>query len=107
MERHNLRYRTMLSNGDSTAFTAVRRAQPNGPIRLTSKLERVNYYHERMGTALRKKAKEGRLGGKGAGKLTNDKCTRLQNYYRGALLNNLGNQEAMNHAILASLFHCC
>ena len=43
-------------------------------------------------------------GGRGAGKVTNDKCTHLQNYYRGAILNNFGNQEAMNHA---SLFHCC
>ena len=60
-----------------------------------------------MGTALRNKAKEDRLGGRGVGKLTNDKCTHLQNYYRDAILNNLGNQEAMNHAIWASLFHCC
>ena len=59
-----------------------------------------------MGTALGKKAKEGRLGGRGAGKMTHDKCTRLQNYHRGAILNNLGNQEAMNYAIWASLFHC-
>ena len=107
VERHNLRYRTMLSDGDSSAFTAVRREQPYGPTRLITKLECINHCHKRMGTALRKKAKESRLGGRGTGKLTNDKCTRLQNYYRGAILNNLGNQEAMNHAIWASLFHCC
>ena len=75
VERHNLHYRTMLSDGDSSAFTAVRREQPYGPTPLITKLECINHCHKRMGTALRKKAKESRLGGRGTGKLTNDKCT--------------------------------
>ncbi|KAL8589050.1 hypothetical protein ACOMHN_055063 [Nucella lapillus] len=109
VQRHGLRYRTMLSDGDSTAFTAVRESQPYGPQRLVTKLECVNHCHKRMGTALRKAATEGRLGGRGVGRLTKDKCSRLQNYYRGAILNNLGpgNQNAMRSSIWASLYHCC
>ncbi|KAL8578095.1 hypothetical protein ACOMHN_055415 [Nucella lapillus] len=109
VQRHGLRYRTMLSDGDSTAFTAVRESQPYGPQRLVTKLECVNHCHKRMGTALRKAQTEGRLGGRGVGRLTKDKCSCLQNYYRGAILNNLGpgNQNAMCSSIWASLYHCC
>lgn len=35
-----------------------------------------------MGTALRKLSAQGKLGGRGAGKLTAAKCKSLQNYYR-------------------------
>lgn len=103
---NNLRYRTMLGDGDSTAFAAVRDDQPYGPARPISKLECVNHLHKRMGTALRKRAKEAGLGGRGEGRLTQEKCTRLQHYFRGAVLNNLADQQAMKNAIWASLFHC-
>ncbi|KAK7096021.1 hypothetical protein V1264_005368 [Littorina saxatilis] len=105
VERHNLRYRTMLSDGDSTAFNAVAAAQPYGPTRPITKLECTNHLPKRMGTALRKAAKDERLGGRGEGRLTKEKCQRLQNYFRSAILNNLEDQRAMEQAIWATFFH--
>lgn len=96
----------MLSDGDSVAFNAVAELSPYGPDRPVQKKECVNHVHKRMGTALRKASKDGGLGGRGAGKLTADKCTRLQNYYRGAVLNNLDSEERMREAIWATFFHC-
>ena len=63
-----------------------------------TKLECVNHCHKLTGTALRKKVKDKRLGGSWYW-LTQDKCTRLQNYYRGTILNNLNDQDAMHDAI--------
>lgn len=72
----------MLSDGDSSAFAAVQKATPYGPQRPIIKLECINHVQKRMGTALRKKAKEAKLGGRGQGKLTQGKCQKLQDYYR-------------------------
>lgn len=94
------------SDGDSVAYTAVVDAQPYGPTRIPSKIECVNHVHKRFGTALRKASKESRLGGRGRGRLTADKCTRLQNYFRGAVLNYLDSEDDMRTAIWATLFHC-
>ncbi|XP_070209801.1 coiled-coil domain-containing protein 177-like [Littorina saxatilis] len=105
VERHNLRYRTMLSDGDSTAFNALAAAQPHGPTRPITKLECTNHLPKRMGTALRKASKDGRFDGRGEGRLTKEKCQRLQNYFRSAILNNLEDQRAMEQAIWATFFH--
>ena len=96
----------MLSDGDSVAFSAVVDAQPYGPNRTVDKLECTNHVHKRFGTALRKASKEGRLGGRGQGRLTNDKCTRLQNYFCVAVKNNLHSETDMRAAIWATLLHC-
>ncbi len=104
LKRHNIRYTQMLSDGDSTAFKAVVEAKPYGEVSV-EKLECINHAHKRMGTALRKLTKEKRLGGRGKGRLTAAKCNNLQNYYRGAILDNLGNLESMRAAIWAGLFH--
>lgn len=97
-----LRYKKMLSDGDSNAFRAV----SNLNLYPVEKLECVNHAHKRMGTALRKLAKQERLGGNGYGRLTIAKCNNLQNYYRGAILDNLENVEKMKVAIWATFFHC-
>ncbi len=102
--RHHLRYTQMLSDGDSTAFREVVALNPYPGPEIT-KLECINHAHKRMGTALRKLSAQGKLGGKGAGKLTAAKCKSLLNYYRGAILNNQGNVEQMRTAIWASLLH--
>ena len=62
VEKYNLRYPEMLSDGDSTACKALQDLQPYGDIVL-SKLECVNHAHKRMGTALRKLTKQEKLGG--------------------------------------------
>ena len=103
VEKYNLRYTEMLSDGDSTAFKALHNPQPYGDI-VFSKLECVNHAHKRMGTALSKLTKQ-KLGGQGEGRLIGDKCNILQSYYRTAIQNNLGNLDDMKNAVLATLHH--
>lgn len=69
------------------------------------KSECINHAHKRMGTALRKLSSQGKVGGKGVGKLTAKKCKTLQNYYRGAILNNQGSIDQMKVEIWAGLLH--
>ena len=73
------------------------------PVR---KLECVNHCDKRIGTGLRKKAKEERLGGRRCGALTANACNILQSYYRNAVMKNLGKSDSMREAIMASFFHC-
>lgn len=82
LRKYNFRYTEMLSDGDSAAYATVRDEKPYGDT-VVDKLECLNHAHKRMGTALRKLAKEERLGGKGVGRLTEKKCDDLQNYYWG------------------------
>ena len=104
VEKFSFRYVEMLSDGDSAAYKAVCDIAPYGE-KVINKLECVNHAHKRMGTALRKLAKEERLGRRGVGRLTENKCDSLQNFYRGAILNNIPNIDKMRSAVWASLFH--
>jgi hypothetical protein len=102
VEKNNLQYTQMLSDGDSSAYKAV--VDVAGyPV---TKLECVNHVDKRMGTALRKKAKENKLGGRKYGALTVNACAVLQSYYRNAIMKNLGNSESMKRAIWATFHHC-
>ncbi|KAK7098137.1 hypothetical protein V1264_002497 [Littorina saxatilis] len=92
----------MLSDGDSVAFKAVVDAN----LYPVEKLECVNHCDKRMGTALRKKAKEEKLGGRHRGALTANACTILQSYYRNTIMKNLGKPDKMKEAIWASFLHC-
>lgn len=69
-------YVEMLSDGDSAAYKAVCSLDPYHPQKI-DKLEYINHAHKCMGTALRKLAKEQRLGGCGVGRLTENKCDSL------------------------------
>ena len=64
---------------------------------LIVKEECVNHVHKRMGTALRHLSKSKKLGGKGQSRVE---------YYRFAVMNNIGDSETMRNAIWATLFHC-
>lgn len=101
---HNFRYTEMLSDGDSTAYNVVVGLDPYPGVEIT-KLECINHAHKRMGTALRKLSAEKHLGGRGVGKLTEQKCKSLQNYYRGAIVKNLSDIDSMKNAIWAGLLH--
>ena len=103
-DQHDLRYTGFLSDGDSKAHKAVCDLDiyPE-PI---LKEECINHVHKRMGTALINLGKQKKLGGKGFGRLTKEKAIKFQHYYRWAIVNNIGNQDAMRDAIWASLFHC-
>ena len=97
-----MRYTGMLSDGDSMAYKAMCDAN----FYPVEKLECVNHCDKRMGTALRKKAKEERLGGHRYGALTANACNILQSCYRNAIMKNLGKRDSMREAIMASFFHC-
>ena len=88
---------------DFAAYKAVCDIAPCGE-KVINKLQCVNHAHKRMGIALRKLAKEERLERRGVGRLTENKCNSLQNFYRGAILN-IPNIDKMRSAVWASLFH--
>lgn len=91
---------------DSSAYKSVCDSKPYGGDVLIEKLECVNHCHKKMGSALRELSKESKLGGNGHGRLTKAKCEALQNFYRGAIINNLDNAEVTRQRIWATLFHC-
>ncbi|CAN8008310.1 unnamed protein product, partial [Ixodes pacificus] len=107
-QRHNLRYTTVLSDGDSRTFLALQEAQVYGYIAV-NKEDCVNHVQKRMGTALRtlitkqKKSSSENLGGKG--RLTADLITKLSAYYGWALKSHKGDVEAMQKAVMATYHH--
>ena len=103
VEKFSFRYVEMLSDGDSVAYKAVCDIAPYVE-KVINKLQCVNHAHKRMGIALRKLAKEERLGRRGVGRLTENKCNSLQIFYRGAIVN-IPNIDKMRSAAWASLFH--
>ncbi|GFU93929.1 uncharacterized protein TNCV_2453001 [Trichonephila clavipes] len=71
----------------------------------------VNHVAKRLGTALRNKVKEWRskgvtLGGRKQGSLTDATITKLHNFYRKAIVDNVPEVEKMKASIFATLFHC-
>ncbi|GFU02192.1 uncharacterized protein TNCV_1547681 [Trichonephila clavipes] len=73
--------------------------------------ECVNHVAKRLGTALRNKVKEWRskgvtLGGRKQGSLTDATITKLQNFHRKAIVDNVPEVEKMKASIFATLFHC-
>lgn len=106
LEKHNLRYVCILSDGDAKTHQAINKLAPYGQDVEIKKEDCINHAHKRMGTALLKLTKDLKLGGKGSGRLTHSKALHLQLYYRFAILNNVGDTDAMRSAIWATLFHC-
>lgn len=105
VEKYGLRYMGMLSDGDSTAYKLVVELNPYPKDGVVKKLDCLNHAHKRIGTALRKQAKEGKLGGAGVGRLTAKKCDSLQNLFRGAIMSTLPDLDTMYKAIWATLWH--
>ena len=109
IERHNLRYTRMVSDGDSKSFTEVSAAKPYGDEFPVEKEECIGHVQKRMGTALRKfrttfKLKDGSpVGGRGG--LTIKLCDKLQNLYGRALRENLPVVDKMKTAVMAILHH--
>ena len=105
-EDKGLRYTGFLSDGDSKAYSAVKELNLYPPGHDIAKEECVNHVHKRMGKALLNLSKKLHLGGAGHGRLTQAKAIQFQNYYRGAVMDNIGDSKAMRKAIWATLFHC-
>ncbi|KAG0411149.1 hypothetical protein HPB47_011715 [Ixodes persulcatus] len=96
-QRHNLRYTTVLSDGDNHTFLALQEAQVYGYIAV-NKEDCANHVQKRMGTALRtlitkQKSSSENLGGKG--RLTADLITKLSAYCGWALKSHKGDVEAI------------
>ncbi|XP_077513403.1 uncharacterized protein LOC144124534 [Amblyomma americanum] len=102
LERHGLRYTTMLYDGDSKHFSAVEEAKVYCIIPVEKK-DCTNHVQKRVGSALRNllqkhKAEDcERLSGKG--QLTSHLITKLSNYYGLALKSNAGDVEQMHRAV--------
>lgn len=102
VNNRGLEYTEFYGDGDSKAYKTVVDADPyNGkPIH---KKECIGHYQKRLGTALRKAAKDHKLGGKN--KLTAAKIDKMQNYFGIALREDTASIEIMQKGIWASLFH--
>ncbi|GFY25330.1 uncharacterized protein TNCV_2484501 [Trichonephila clavipes] len=92
---------------------ALRIASGTEPTLIPSAKGRVPelYCKEARHTSLRNKVKEWKvkkvtLGGRKQGSLTDKNITKLQNYYRKAIKDNVPDTDKMKTAIYASLMHC-
>ena len=108
VEKHNVRYRTMLSDGDSKAFDALAALNLYGDEKPIEKEDCINHVSKRMGTALRNmvavsKAQKNSISGKG--KLTQAKIKRIQNYYGKAIKDHSHDVKICRKRIKAILFH--
>ena len=112
---YNIRYKYMVSDGDSKTFSLLTRESVYGtdPENQVEKLDCVGHVQKRLGTALRnlkskyrgQKLSDGKTIG-GAGRLTDSLINYLQNYYGSAIRSNKGNLELMVKAVQATLLHC-
>ena len=109
---HGLRYKWLISDGDSKTYSLLLRKQPYGKDQLIEKMDCVGHVQKRMGTALRnlkmqykgqKLADRKTIGG--AGRLTDKVINSLQNYYGDAIRRNRGDLQAMMKAVQATLLH--
>ncbi|KAH7963500.1 hypothetical protein HPB52_021267 [Rhipicephalus sanguineus] len=107
LQKHRLRYTTMLSDGDSRTFHALTEESVYGFVKVEKK-DCINHVHKRRGAALRtlvdkKKAQGQPLGGKG--RLTQDKIKKITNYYGYALRSHKNDVPGMKRAVEATLRH--
>ena len=109
---YGLRYKWLISDGDSKTHALLLREQPYGKDYLVEKVDCVGHVQKRMGTALRnlklqyrgQKLADGKTIG-GAGRLTDKTINSLQNYYGDAIRKSKGNVQGMMKAVQATLLH--
>ncbi|GFU38783.1 uncharacterized protein TNCV_2891611 [Trichonephila clavipes] len=106
-----MRFVSMLSDGDLKTFQFLSDNKIYGSDIKIEKEECLNHIAKRLGTSLRNKVKEWKvkkvtLGGRKQGSLTDKNITKLQNYYRKAIKDNVPDTDKMKTAIYASLMHC-
>ncbi|GFN94321.1 hypothetical protein PoB_002082700 [Plakobranchus ocellatus] len=109
VQRHNLRYTTMVNDGDSKAFKKLLEVQHYGPDVVILKEDCINQVGKRLGTALRNlvadcSKKVITLGGRGHGRFTAETIRKLQIYYTRAIRSGISAEE-MKCGILAGLYH--
>lgn len=108
LERHSVRYTTVLSDGDSRTYLALQEENVYGYIPIT-KEDCVNHVKKRMGTALRNlvdkhKKSTGLESLSGKGRLTGDLINKLSSYYGWALKSH-DDVDAMQRAVMATYYH--
>ncbi|GFT24546.1 uncharacterized protein TNCV_3253511 [Trichonephila clavipes] len=106
-----MRFVSMLSDGDSKTFQFLSDNKIYVSDIKIEKEECLNHTAKRLGTSLRNKVKEWKvkkvtLGGRKQGSLKDKNITKLQNYYRKAIKDNVPDTDKMKTAIYASLMHC-
>ena len=107
VEVNKIRYTTMLCDGDSKSFDSVKAHNVYGDVSIT-KEDCIDHVSKHMGTALRSLvaiAKVQKESISGRGKLTQDKITKIQNFYGRAIKDNPNDIEMMRKRIFAILFH--
>ena len=113
MEKHNIRYRPFIGDGDSSSYTSIEKESPHGVMYPVEKEECVSHITKRMGSNLRellkeykgKKLTDGKaLGGKGGG-LTLNRVDTIQNFYGKCIRDNKGDADAMSKGFWAILDH--
>ncbi|KAH7986869.1 hypothetical protein HPB49_026260 [Dermacentor silvarum] len=108
LERHNLGYATILSDGDSRSYLSLQEENVYGYLQI-DKEDCVNHVQKLMGTALRNLVSKNKASGLqslgGKGQLTADLITRLSSYYGWVLKTHKGDVDAMHKAVMATYHH--
>ena len=105
-----MRYTVILSDGDAKTHAHLNEIRVHGLEVAIEKEECVNHISKRLGTGLRNTVKDWRargvtLGGRKEGSLKEATITRLTNYYRHAIVNNIPDVRKIKQAIFATLRH--
>ncbi|XP_077551374.1 uncharacterized protein LOC144165145 [Haemaphysalis longicornis] len=108
LQKRNLRYTTVVCDGDSRTYNAVRDAKVYGYVEV-QKEDCINHVQKRMRTAARNLLQTHRGAGKrslgGRGRLTADLIDKLALYYGRALKSHVGDVDAMHRAVMATYYH--
>lgn len=109
VNKRGVRYKEMLSDGDSKAYLAVCNSNPYPNI-VVSKLECINHVAKRMGSRLRntKASYKGKVLSDGKpirSRLSDKKIDELQTYYSNAIRDNCTDLNKMKKAVWAIYFH--
>lgn len=81
----NMRYVSILADGDAKTLAQINKAQPYGPDIAIGKEECTNHVSKRMGAGLSEARQAESLGGRGEGTLTEEAIKKLQGYYHSAI----------------------
>ena len=109
----HLRYRYLISDGDSKSHNLILKSQPYGSSYMVEKKDCIGHIQKRMGAALRElvsrhrgeKLSDGMTIG-GTGHLTAMLMNSLQNYYGDVIRKNAGDLDGMMKGVHATLLHC-
>lgn len=111
MEKHKLRYTSVISDGDSKTYAALLEANPYGNAHPIVKFECVGHVQKRMYSRLKalkgrtnvdKNGKVVKIGGRG--RITEQKMILIQRYYGKAIRSNVNDALGMKNAVMAIFY---